>query len=348
MHPLPKALGPTFPLVSALTSTRPSARNTAGGSDLPASWRLILTLGRSPEGPSKGLGAPTLGIGNLRTPALDSPCSPPPPGPLGAPPVIQARERVGPSEPLASFEGRQRQNTWAHAPTHQRPPLGPPPPSPHRPWILPAGLLGANPNPRSAPKGLLPRGLAPQCQGLGTPAPALDSPSAPPPPGPLLAPLVIQGGRMCRAHRAPGAFRRPPRQTLGPPLPLLNALSSACPSARCTSSRSGLQASWGLTLTLGGLLRGPSQGAWRPNAWDWGPETQRWTHPPPHRHPGRYWRRLSSGRQNGQGPRSPQRPWKAPGAKMFGPRLLLASALTPPAPPLAAQPAFRACRHPAC
>ena len=244
MHPLPKALGPTFPLVSALTSTRPSARNTAGGSDLPASWRLILTLGRSPEGPSKGLGAPTLGIGNLRTPALDSPCSPPPPGPLGAPPVIQARERVGPSEPLASFEGRQRQNTWAHAPTHQRPPLGPPPPPRH------------------------------------------------------------------------------------------------------TAHGSCLPASSGLILTLGRPPRGSSQGAWHRNARDWGPPPQRWTHPPPHRHPGLYWRRWSFRAGECAGHTEPLAHFEGPRAKLLGPRSHSSTPSARPAPPLAAHPADRACRPP--
>ena len=41
-------------LASALTSARPSAPRTAGGSRLPASRVLTLTLGRPPRGPSQG------------------------------------------------------------------------------------------------------------------------------------------------------------------------------------------------------------------------------------------------------------------------------------------------------
>lgn len=46
--PHPKTLGPTFPHSSILTSALCSARHTAFGSGLQASWWLTLTLGRPP------------------------------------------------------------------------------------------------------------------------------------------------------------------------------------------------------------------------------------------------------------------------------------------------------------
>ena len=104
-RPPRQTLGPTLPLTRAQTSVRPSARCTAGGSGLPAFWGLTLTLGRHPRGPSQGPGAATLGIGDPRAPLLDSHCRPPPPGPLGAPPVIQGGRTGRASEPPATFEG---------------------------------------------------------------------------------------------------------------------------------------------------------------------------------------------------------------------------------------------------
>ena len=50
--PCAKTLQPTLPLPSALTLVRPSARRTAFGSGLPASWGLTLTLVQPPRGPS--------------------------------------------------------------------------------------------------------------------------------------------------------------------------------------------------------------------------------------------------------------------------------------------------------
>ena len=165
-----------------------------------------------------------------------------------------------------------RQNTWAHAPALQRPHLGPPLSSMHSWRIRPAGLLGAIPNPRLAPEGPLPRGLATQRWGLGTPEPRQRThPASPPPPEPLGAPLVIQGGRMGRALQAPATFvGHPPRNAwahasarqrphLGPPL------------HHRTAGGSGLPGFWGITLTLGRPPWGPSQGAWHRKAGDWGP-----------------------------------------------------------------------------
>ena len=53
-----KTLRPTLPLPSALTLVRPSARRTAFGSGLPASWGLTLTLGLPPRDPSQGVWLP--------------------------------------------------------------------------------------------------------------------------------------------------------------------------------------------------------------------------------------------------------------------------------------------------
>ena len=217
MGPCPKALGPTFPLVSALTSTRPSARNTAAGSDLPASWGLTLTLGRFPRGPSQGA---------LRRHARDP--------------------------------GR---------------------PSPR------AGLTLQPPATRAA------RSAAGH-----------------------------SGGRRGRVLQAPDDLRRPPqRQNLWAHGPARQLPPLARRNARYTARGLGLMASWGLSLTQGGSPRGPSEGAWRPTARDWGPETQRRIHPAAPqpwaaRGPAGY-----SGGENGQGPLSPQRPSKAPAPKCLGP-----------------------------
>ena len=64
---------------------------------------------------------------------------------------LREGEEAGPSKPPATFEGPLHQNARAHAPARQCPYLGPPLRLPHRWRIGPAGLLGANPNPRSTP-----------------------------------------------------------------------------------------------------------------------------------------------------------------------------------------------------
>ena len=69
--------------------------------------------------------------------------------------------------------------------------------SPHSHGLRPVGLMGANPKPRLAPKVPFPRGLVPQRWGLRTPEHQGQTyPAARPPPGPIGAPLLIQGGRM--------------------------------------------------------------------------------------------------------------------------------------------------------
>ena len=126
-----------------------------------ASWGLTLILDRSPRDPSQGAwrrntgdwGPPRLRAGLTLPPRQD--------------PGRKRRQwsfRVGvcaePSEPLETFEGPPRLNAWAHAPACQHPHLRPPLHVPHSQRIGPAGFLGANPNPTSAPKGPRSKGLA--------------------------------------------------------------------------------------------------------------------------------------------------------------------------------------------
>ena len=84
-----KTLGPTLPLVSAITSARPSARHTAGGSCLPASLGLTLTLGRSPRGTSQLVWRSNTGDWGPRSPSAGITLLPRRHPALGAPPVIQ-------------------------------------------------------------------------------------------------------------------------------------------------------------------------------------------------------------------------------------------------------------------
>ena len=69
----------------------------------------------------------------------------------------------------------------------------------------------------------------------------------------------------------PSIFECPLLQNSWAHAPLRCTLTSAHLSAHHTAIGSGLPASWGLTLTLGCPLRGPSQGAWHHIAEDWGP-----------------------------------------------------------------------------
>ena len=177
-------LGPTLPRASDLTLAHPSIRRRAGGSSLPASWGLTLTLGRPPRGPSQRDCRRTPGIGDLRVATLDSPFGPAPPRPAHTraarvPPIIQGG-RMGRALPApVTFEGPQRQNAGAHSPARQRPDLRP---CLHSPQTADRACrpTGANLYPRSAPKGPLPRGLVPQRLALGTPrASAPDPPCRP-------------------------------------------------------------------------------------------------------------------------------------------------------------------------
>ena len=211
-----KTLGPTLPLASALTSVCPSTCCTAGRLGLLASW--VLTLSWPPRGPSQGAWRLNEDWGPPSPSArltLPSRCHM---GHYGHCRSFRAGEQAEPFEPLATFEGLSRQNAWAHAPARHRPHLGQPLLSPHIWRIGPAALLEANPNHRSAPGGALPRGLVPPSLGLRTPEPHHQThPAAPPPPGLLEAPLVIQGRRTGRALRAPSDHRRlPVTKRLGP------------------------------------------------------------------------------------------------------------------------------------
>ena len=107
------------------------------------------------------------------------------------------------------------------------------------------------------------------------------------------------------------------------------ALTSALPSARGTPAKSGLPASWGLTLNLGRPPSIPSQGAWRRNARNWGSLSLSTglTLPPSTTRAARG-ATSHSGQENGQGPLSPWRHSKAPSTKTLGPRPPLTNALT--------------------
>ena len=92
----------------------------------------------------------------------------------------------------------------------------------------------------------------------------------------------------------------------GPTLPLASGLTSARPSAHRTASGLGLPASLGPTLTLALPLRGPSQGAWRRNAGDWGPPSPcAGLNLPPRHHPGCNGRRWSFRAGEQAGPSDP-------------------------------------------
>ena len=126
-----------------------------------------------------------------------------------------AGERAGPSEAPVTFEGPPSQNVGAHAPTRQRPHLGSPLHSPQSRWIEPAGLLGANPNPRLAPEGPLPKGLPRNARDWGPPSRNAGLTLPPRQHRAARAPPIIQGGRTGRALPAPVTFEGPQRQKAG-------------------------------------------------------------------------------------------------------------------------------------
>ena len=165
---------------------------------------------------------------------------------------------LGPTLPLPS--------TLLRPPLHRK----------HRCHLGPAGILGANPNPRSSPELPFPRGLVPQCWGLGTTDPQCQThPVARTTPGPLGAPLIIQAGSTSRALRAPRDNQRPHGTK-----PLGQSSCSYRPQwgpllARHTAISSVLLASCGLPLILRHPPRGSSQGPWGHKAGDWGPPRTR-------------------------------------------------------------------------
>ena len=134
---------------------------------------LTLTLVRPQSGPSQGAWCHNTGdLGQLNI--NDRLTLPPGPhmGPMGRRCSFSVGERAGPSVHMVTFEGAPRQNPWAHAPLSQHPHFGLPHPSPHRFLLRSAGLMGTNPNTRSAPSGPFQRGLAPQCWDWGLPSPS--------------------------------------------------------------------------------------------------------------------------------------------------------------------------------
>ena len=222
-----------------------SARRTASRSGLQAYWGLTLTLGRPPKGPLPRVLAPQRqGLGTPKPQHLIHPATPLPCRPLRAQPVIQGGNTGTALQDPGTFDGPPGQNAAAHAPARQCPHLGPPLCSLHSQQIRPAGILGANTNPRLTPKGPFLRGLVPPTPGIGKSEPQRWTiPAAPPPPRPLGAPPVIQGGRKGRALRTPVTFKGPRSKALGPTLLLASALTSTRPSAHRIAGGSGLPAS---------------------------------------------------------------------------------------------------------
>ena len=142
------------------------------------SWRIgpAVLLGAqsnprlAPEGPlPRSLVPKRWGLEIPEPQCLTHPATPPQPGLLGAPPVIQGGEWGGPAESLETFEGPWCQNAWAHTPAQQSPHLVPPFHSLHSWQIEPAGVLGANPNARSAPRGAHPKGPGATTRWIGEP-----------------------------------------------------------------------------------------------------------------------------------------------------------------------------------
>ena len=98
--PRAKTLESTCLLASALTSVSPSARRTASGSGLRASWRLKLTIGRPLRGHSKGTWCSNVSYWGPRSPSEDSPCLPvATQAARGAAGHSGGGEPAGPSEP---------------------------------------------------------------------------------------------------------------------------------------------------------------------------------------------------------------------------------------------------------
>ena len=175
------------------------------GLDLSASWGLNPKPKSAPKGPfQRGLVLQCWGLGTNEPQPQNHTPTRPPPGPTEASPIIQGGRMGRALRATSSLEGPPCQNPWAHAPLPQHPHLGPSLCSPDSRQFGPASLLGANPNLRSAPEGPFPRGLAPQLWVLWTLSTSTRLTSARPPPRPIGAPRLIQGGRTGRVLRAPG------------------------------------------------------------------------------------------------------------------------------------------------
>ena len=189
---------------------------------------------------------------------------------------------------------------------------------------------GATHKPRLAPEGPLRRGLARQCLGLGTPEPQRWTHRlAPPPPGPLGVPSVIQGGRMGRSLRAPGDFRRPPApKRLGP------CSCSPAPSSRFTPLLAAEPVDWdcrppGCYPNRWWAPEWPIPGSYCCNTGDWGlPSPSARLTLQPRRHPGRYRCRRSFREGEQTGTSEAPGAFVGPCAKTLGTTLPFASALT--------------------
>ena len=237
-------LGHTLPVASTLTSARPFARPTAGISDQPASCGLTVTLGQPLKGHSqrawhriaRDWGRPRPSA-RLTLPSRHHL------GRKGATGHSGQENGQGPRSPRRPSKAPPRQNAWAHAPARQRPHLGPPLQAPHSQRIGPVGLLGANPNPRSAPEWPLLRGRGATSETLDPRAPAPDS---------LCHPSATRAARGAAGHSGQGNGQDPlsPQQPskapcakmLGPTLPLASVLTLASPSDHRTAGGSGLPA----------------------------------------------------------------------------------------------------------
>ena len=162
-------MGSHAPAPSALTLAHPSTPCTAGRSGLPASWGLTLTLGRPPRGSSHGSWCRNAWDWGPPSPSQDSLCQPAA--------TWAARGTAGHSgwengRALRAPRDLQRLPVPKCLGPHSSslaPSPRPGPPLPHSWRIIPAGLLVANTNPRTAPEGPLTRGLALQHTVLGTP-----------------------------------------------------------------------------------------------------------------------------------------------------------------------------------
>ena len=159
-----KMQGPTIQLPIAFTSARPPL--TAQPED-----QACQPHGGQEEHFPRGLAPQHRGLGIPNPQRGIHPASPLPTEPLGVSLVIQGRRTGTALRAMTIFEGPGRQNAGAHAPARHCPQLSLHLHSSHSWRIRPAGLLGANLNPRTAPEGPFLRGLAPQHRGLGTPKP---------------------------------------------------------------------------------------------------------------------------------------------------------------------------------
>ena len=260
-------------LASTLSSARPSTCRTAGRSGLPASLGLTLTIGRPPRDHSQVPGAATPGIGDPRTLAAGSPYRPAmtqpargnvlmgrengqgPPSPRRTPKASYTKT-LGPALPLTRALTSARPSTLCTAGGSDLPSS----------WGLTLTLGWSQRGPSQG---------AWHCHagGWGTRATTPDAPCHPTATQATRRAATGHSGleNMQSLPSHPRTSKAPHAKMPGPTLPLASALTLACHSVIRTAGGWGLPASFRLTLTLGRLTRGPSQGAWCCHAGDWGP-----------------------------------------------------------------------------